>query len=57
MLEYLASPAFKQSRPKLIVWDFEETDMEGSPERKDFWGEHAMTGEVFLSKLTAAVSA
>jgi len=56
LLEYLASPAFKQSRPKLIVWDFEETDMEGSPERKDFWGEHAMTGETFLSKLTAAVA-
>jgi alginate O-acetyltransferase complex protein AlgJ len=56
LLEYLGSKAFKTTRPKLIVWDFEETDMEGPPDRKDFWGEHAMPNEQFLSQLTKAVS-
>jgi alginate O-acetyltransferase complex protein AlgJ len=48
LLEYLASKSYKANKPKLIVWDFEETDMEGPPDRKDFWGEHVMGNEEFL---------
>ena len=55
LLEYLNSKAFKSARPKLIIWDFEETDMEGPPDRKDFWGEHAMPNAQFLTQLTKAV--
>ena len=55
LLEYFKSAAFKATRPKLIIWDFEETDMEGQPDRKDFWGEHAMTAEQFLGAVTKAV--
>ncbi|MDR3524133.1 MAG: hypothetical protein P4L66_08505 [Acetobacteraceae bacterium] len=55
LLEYLNSQAFKATRPKLIIWDFEETDMEGPPDRKDFWGEHAMSVDQFLGSVTKAV--
>jgi alginate O-acetyltransferase complex protein AlgJ len=57
LLEYFKTAAFKQGRPKLIIWDFEETDMEGTPDRKDFWGEHAMTSEQFLGEVRKAVGA
>ena len=55
LLEYFKSPGFKSSRPKLILWDFEETDMEGPPDRKDFWGEHSMSADQFLGSVTKAV--
>ncbi len=55
LLEYFKSAGFKSTRPKLLIWDFEETDMEGPPDRKDFWGEHAMSTDQFLSTVTKAV--
>jgi len=55
LLEYLKSAAFKKAKPKLIVWDFTETDMEAPPDRKDFWGDHAMTSEQFLAAVRTAM--
>jgi alginate O-acetyltransferase complex protein AlgJ len=57
LLEYLKSASFKQSRPKVIIWDFEEIDMEGPPEMKDFWGDHAMSTDAFLGAVQKAVGA
>ncbi len=57
LLEYFKTAGFKQTKPKLIVWDFEETDMEGPPDRKDFWGEHAMSADQFLGEVHKAVKA
>ncbi len=56
LLEYLASKAFKTTRPKLIVWNFTETDMEAPPDFKDFYGIHAMPNDRFLSELARAVA-
>jgi alginate O-acetyltransferase complex protein AlgJ len=55
MLEYFASKAFKLARPKLIVWDFTETDMEAPPGRKDFYGQHAIADDQFLAMVRKAV--
>ena len=56
LLEYLKSASFKQMRPKVVIWDFEEIDMEGPPEMKDFWGEHAMATDAFLGAVQKAVA-
>ena len=55
LLEYFKSAGFKSTRPKLLIWDFEETDMEGPPDRKDFWGEHSMSADQFLGTVSKAV--
>jgi alginate O-acetyltransferase complex protein AlgJ len=57
MLEYVNSAAFKQRRPKLIIWDFEETDMEAASDRSDVWGQNAMPPANFLAGLRKAVGA
>jgi hypothetical protein len=41
----------------VIIWDFEEIDMEGPPEMKDFWGDHAMSTDAFLGAVLMAVGA
>ncbi len=57
LLDYLASAGFKQQRPKLIIWDFEETDVDAAADRSDVWGQDAMPPETFLASLRKAVGA
>jgi alginate O-acetyltransferase complex protein AlgJ len=56
LLDYVSSASFHQHRPRLIIWDFEETDMEAEANRSDIWGQNAMTADAFLSQLKAAVA-
>ena len=57
LLEYFKTAAFKANKPKVIIWDFEEIDMEGPPDIKDFYGEHAMSSDAFLSAVHKAAGA
>jgi alginate O-acetyltransferase complex protein AlgJ len=51
MLRYLGSAAFKQQRPKLVVWTLQELDVDVPPERPDVWGQNAMKPEVFQAEI------
>lgn len=55
MLDYLQSTDFKENRPKLLIWDFHEIDMEFPPESKGFWHDFAMPNAVFLESVKKAV--
>ena len=53
LIEALGSDQFRTQRPKLLVWDFEETDMGALPDRTDVWGPNALKIDAFLSQLRA----
>ena len=55
MLNYLSSDGFRRHRPKLIVWNFHETDMTLPADRRDGWGSNVMPPQVFLAELRKAV--
>ena len=57
MLTYLRSDGFKKQRPKMIVWNFAETDMEVSSDNPGAWGQTAMSPAAFLADLHKALSA
>jgi alginate O-acetyltransferase complex protein AlgJ len=57
LLIYLESDSFKRLRPKLIVWNFEETDLENLPDRHDAWGQNAMPPQAFMAELHRALGA
>lgn len=44
-------------KPKLLVWDFEETDMAALPDRQDVWGPNAIKIDVFLAQLRSILGA
>jgi alginate O-acetyltransferase complex protein AlgJ len=56
ILSYLRSDAFKKQRPKLIVWNFEESDMETTADNSGAWGPNAMSPTSFLSDLRQLVA-
>ena len=57
LLEALGTDQARQQRPKLLVWDFEETDMGALPDRTDVWGPNALKIDAFLSQLRTTVGA
>jgi alginate O-acetyltransferase complex protein AlgJ len=57
LLIYLASESFKRQRPKLIIWNFEETDLENLPDRRDAWGQNAMPPQGFMAELHRVLGA
>jgi len=56
ILNYLESDMFKRQRPKAIVWNFHEADMELPTDSKDAWFQNAMTGGAFLADVKRMVS-
>ncbi len=44
-----------KQKPKLLVWDFEETDMAEPSDRQDTWGPNAMKPDAFLTQLRGIV--
>lgn len=44
-------------KPKLLVWDFQETDMVAGPDESNIWGPNAMAGDAFLAELRKTVGA
>ena len=57
LLQALGSDQFRKQKPKLLVWDFEETDMGALPDRTDVWGPNALKIDAFLSQLHTTVEA
>lgn len=54
LLDYVKGQAFKRNRPKLLVWNHLEVDIQTLPNSSS-WGQNAMSPEAFLSALRAAV--
>lgn len=57
LLNYLGGELFKHQRPKAIVWNFHEVDMELMTDNKDAWPQDSMTDEAFLAEVKHAVGA
>lgn len=55
MLNLVKSDSFKARKPKLIIWDMEESDMETESNNPGAWGSSAMPPATFLSTLHSAL--
>ena len=55
MLNFLNSDSFKKQRPKLIVWNFAEADMETPSNNPGAWGPTAMPPAAFMTDLHKAL--
>ncbi len=55
LLGYVTSESFKRQRPRAIVWNFLEIDMELMPDLQSALRENAMPPDAFLADLAAAV--
>jgi alginate O-acetyltransferase complex protein AlgJ len=56
LLTYLGSESFRQHRPRAIVWNFHEVDMEPMTNSRAAWPQDAMTDEAFLADVRRAVT-
>ena len=57
LLTYLGSDAFKKQRPKLIMWNFAEVDMETPSNNAGAWGPTVMPPATFMTSLHKALGA
>lgn len=56
LLEYVESPAFKQRKPQVLVWQMFEPSYPQGPNAKGMWDNASiMTDEAWLSRLKSAV--
>jgi alginate O-acetyltransferase complex protein AlgJ len=55
LLGALGSEPFRHRKPKLLVWDFEETDMLAMPDQAGVWGPNVITAPAFLAALQEVV--
>jgi len=55
LLSALSSDKVRNQRPKLLVWDFEETDMVSLTDQQDVWGPNVIKSDVFLTQLRSTV--
>jgi alginate O-acetyltransferase complex protein AlgJ len=55
LLLYLRSPAFRQIRPRLIVWNFHEVGIKAGPELLDAWTEYAIGRSAFIAEVRKAI--
>lgn len=57
LLEYLESDMYRQNKPKVIVWQFNEPRMEAGPDAKNDWEvESLMSNDVWLSRARVAIA-
>ncbi len=57
LLEYLESDMYRQNKPKVLVWQFNEPRMEAGPDAKNDWeAESLMSNDVWLSRARAAIA-
>lgn len=57
LLLQLGSDAFRRARPKAIVWNILEFDLESMPDRADIWRANAMQPANFIAEVRRAVEA
>jgi alginate O-acetyltransferase complex protein AlgJ len=55
LIDYVGSEPFRRQRPKLVVWNLHELDMECAPNVGAVWGQNAMPPQAFLSNLSRAI--
>jgi alginate O-acetyltransferase complex protein AlgJ len=55
LAEYLKGDVFKTQRPKLIVWNIRETQMEHLPSDDDFYAQNAMSAADLTGVIKAAL--
>ena len=51
MVNFVRSDTFKKARPKLIIWNFAEVDMETPSNNPGAWGQTAMPPATFMTDL------
>jgi alginate O-acetyltransferase complex protein AlgJ len=57
LLDYLASPAFARSRPRALVWHFNEGSMEKPCDDAGWWAQNAMPPLQFMAELRRLAAA
>ncbi len=57
LLSYLNGDIFKKQRPKVLVWEFHEVDMQTPINAPGVWGENMMTEAAFTANLHKALGA
>jgi alginate O-acetyltransferase complex protein AlgJ len=55
LLSYLNGGLFKKQRPKVLVWNMHEVDLQTAPSDAGVWGENAMARDAFLTNLQRAL--
>jgi len=55
LLLYLQSRAFREHRPRLIVWNFHEVGIKAGPELLDAWTEYTIGRSAFIAEVRKAV--
>lgn len=56
LLSYLNGDVFKKQRPKVLVWEFHEVDLQTLCSDSGIWGQNAMPEAAFLSNLQKALN-
>jgi alginate O-acetyltransferase complex protein AlgJ len=56
LTEYLASDLFKSQRPRLIVWNLRESQLEHMPDDDDFYAQNAMSPAVLTAAIKTALA-
>lgn len=54
LTDFLAGPLFRPTRPKLIIWQLLEGNMEHMPDQRGYFGANAMSPAAFLAAVRAA---
>ena len=57
LLTALGTEEARRHKPKLVVWNFEETDMAALSDEAGVWGQNVMPAKAFLAALRSAVTA
>ena len=57
MLNLVRSDGFKKQKPRLLIWDFEESDMQTPADDPGAWGQTAMSPTAFLAGMHGALTA
>jgi alginate O-acetyltransferase complex protein AlgJ len=56
LTEYLASDLFKSQRPRMIVWNLRESQLEHLPDDDDFYAQNAMSPAALTASIKAALA-
>jgi alginate O-acetyltransferase complex protein AlgJ len=56
LTEYLASDLFKSQRPRLIVWNLRESQLEHLPDDDDFYAQNAMSAAALTAAIKTALA-
>lgn len=55
LLDYVGGATFRAQRPKLVLWNINEGNLETSPDNAGIWGPNAMASQAFMGDLRRAL--